>query len=40
MRNGGSTPNDFAVAFTFSFKAAPRYGRGSEIGTPYWLLGG
>ena len=25
-------PNDFTVAFTFSFKAAPRYGRGAEIG--------
>jgi LPS-assembly protein len=41
LRNGGgSTPNDFTVAFTFSFKAAPRYGRGGEIGTPYWLMGG
>jgi LPS-assembly protein len=40
MRNGINSPNDFSVAFTFSFKAAPRYGRGSEVGTPYWLLGG
>ena len=40
MRNGGSNPNDFTVAFTFSFKAQPRYGRGGELGTPYWLLGG
>lgn len=40
MRNGGNSPNDLTVAFTFSLKAAPRYGRGSEIGTPYWLLGG
>ena len=41
LRNGGgTTPNDFTVAFTFSFKAAPRYGRGGEIGTPYWLMGG
>ena len=40
LRNGGSNPNDFTVAFTFSFKAAPRYGRASELGAPYWLLGG
>jgi LPS-assembly protein len=40
LRNGGSTPNDFTVAFTFSFKAAPRYGRASDMGAPYWLLGG
>jgi LPS-assembly protein len=40
MRNGVGTPSDFTVAFTFSLKASPHYGRGSEIGTPYWLLGG
>ena len=41
LRNGGGgNPNDYTVAFTFSFKAAPRYGRGSDIGTPYWLMGG
>lgn len=42
VRNGvNGSPNDFAVAFTFSLKAAPRYGRGtSETGVPYWLLGG
>ena len=41
VRNGtGSGPSDFTVAFTFSLKASPRYGRGSEIGTPWWLLGG
>jgi LPS-assembly protein len=40
LRNGGSNPNDFTVAFTFSFKAAPRYGRASEMGAPYWLMGG
>ena len=40
MRNGVGTPNDFTVAFTFSLKASPHYGRGSEVGTPYWLLGG
>jgi lipopolysaccharide assembly outer membrane protein LptD (OstA) len=40
MRNGNGSPNDTTVAFTFSLKAAPRYGRGTEVGTPYWLLGG
>jgi LPS-assembly protein len=41
LRNGGGgNPNDYTVAFTFSFKASPRYGRGGEIGTPYWLMGG
>jgi lipopolysaccharide assembly outer membrane protein LptD (OstA) len=40
VRNGSGGPRDIAVAFTFSFKASPRYGRGSEVGTPYWLLGG
>ncbi len=41
MRNGVSgSPNDLSVVFTFSPKAVPHYGRGSEIGTPYWLLGG
>jgi LPS-assembly protein len=41
MRNGvNGSPKDFTVAFTFSLKASPRYGRGAEVGTPYWLLGG
>jgi hypothetical protein len=41
LRNGGGgNPNDFTVAFTFSSKAVPRYGRSNEIGTPYWLMGG
>ncbi|MCX6929010.1 MAG: hypothetical protein NT154_38225, partial [Verrucomicrobia bacterium] len=40
MRNGSGSPNDFTIAFTFSLKASPRYGRGGETGTPYWLLGG
>ena len=40
LRKNPNQENDFTVAFTFSFKAAPRYGRGSEIGKPYWLLGG
>ena len=38
--NGTGGPRDIMVAFTFSFKASPRYGRGPEVGTPYWLLGG
>jgi lipopolysaccharide assembly outer membrane protein LptD (OstA) len=40
VRQNPGSPTDFTVAFTFSFKAAPRYGRGGEVGTPYWLLGG
>jgi len=34
---GGS--DDFSVAFTFSFKAFPRYSLGSDIAKPYLLLG-
>jgi Organic solvent tolerance protein OstA len=34
---GGS--DDFTVAFTFSFKAFPRFGLGSDIAKPYLLLG-
>jgi len=30
---------DFTVAFTFSLKAVPRYGLGSDSGLPRWLLG-
>ena len=41
VRNGTAAAlDDFTVAFTFSLKASPRYGRGREVGTPYWLLGG
>jgi hypothetical protein len=40
VRNSTGSPRDVTVAFTFSLKAAPRYGRGGEVGTPYWLLGG
>ena len=39
LRDSTSTPNDFAIAFTFSFKAAPRYGLGSDTVRPYQLLG-
>ena len=31
---------DFGVAFTFSLKAAPRYGLGTDTGRPSWLWGG
>ena len=34
-----SGPNDFTVAFTFSFKAFPRVGVGQDIARPYSLLG-
>ncbi len=40
MRENSNGSSDFTVAFTFSLKAMPRYGRGAEVGTPYWLLGG
>jgi lipopolysaccharide assembly outer membrane protein LptD (OstA) len=40
-RNGvAGSPNDIGVVFTFSLKASPHYGRGPEVGTPYWLMGG
>lgn len=31
---------DFGVAFTFSLKAAPRFGVGADAGRPVWLWGG
>ena len=31
---------DFGVAFTFSLKAAPRFGVGADSGRPAWLWGG
>jgi len=31
--------DDYSVAFTFSFKAFPRYNVGSDIAKPYLLLG-
>jgi len=33
-------PQDVTVAFTFSLKAQPHYGLGSDTGRPYSLLGG
>jgi hypothetical protein len=32
-------PIDYGVAFTFSLKALPRYGLGTDIAKPYSLLG-
>ena len=32
-------PTDYTVAFTFSLKALPRYGFGTDIAKPYSLLG-
>ena len=39
LRNGGSNPNDFTVAFTFSLKAWPKYPVGGDAVTPFTLLG-
>ncbi|SPE52508.1 Organic solvent tolerance protein [Verrucomicrobia bacterium] len=33
-------PLDYTVAFTFSLKAFPRFGLGTDTGRPYTLLGG
>ncbi len=38
--NGPGHPEDFTVAFTFSLKAHPRFGLGSDSARPYSLLGG
>src|SRR5207302_10413769 len=37
VRDNRTGPDDFTVAFTFSLKAFPRYGRGTEAGGAYWL---
>jgi LPS-assembly protein len=39
LRDNRSGPEDFTVAFTFSLKAHPRYGLGSDVARPYNLLG-
>ncbi len=39
LRENRGGPEDFAIAFTFSLKAHPRYGLGSDIVRPYSLLG-
>ncbi len=38
--NNVNGKQDITVAFTFSLKAAPRFGVGSDSGLPRWLLGG
>jgi lipopolysaccharide assembly outer membrane protein LptD (OstA) len=37
LRNEGN-PNDFTIAFTFSFKAMPRFGLGTDTAKQYSLL--
>ena len=38
--NNVNGQQDFGVAFTFSLKAAPRFGMGADSGRPNWLWGG
>jgi LPS-assembly protein len=40
LRDNRTGPDDFTVAFTFSLKAFPRFGLGSDTVRPYSLLGG
>jgi lipopolysaccharide assembly outer membrane protein LptD (OstA) len=40
FRDNRVGPSDFTVAFTFSLKAFPRFGLGSDTVRPYFLLGG
>ena len=39
INNGGGQPVDYGVAFSLSFKAAPRFGVGADAIHPYELLG-
>ena len=39
LRDNRNGPDDFTVAFTFSLKAHPRFGLGSDAVRPYSLLG-
>jgi LPS-assembly protein len=39
LRDNRVGPDDFTVAFTFSLKAFPRFGLGSDTVRPYFLLG-
>jgi hypothetical protein len=39
LRDDGTGPKDFTVAFTFSLKAFPRFGLGGDTIHPYFLLG-
>jgi LPS-assembly protein len=40
VRDNPGQSDDFTVAFSFSLKARPRYGLGSDVVKPYSLLGG
>ena len=40
VRENPLGPQDLTVAFTFSLKAKPRYGLGTDIRQPYALWGG
>jgi hypothetical protein len=40
VRDHTTGPQDYTVAFTFSFKAFPRFGLGRDAGGAYSLLGG
>ena len=39
VRDNGTGPKDYSVAFTFSFKAMPKFGVGGDSVKPYSLLG-
>jgi hypothetical protein len=39
VRDNGIGPKDYSVAFTFSFKAKPKYGLGEDTVRPYSMLG-
>jgi LPS-assembly protein len=39
VRNNGSGPVDWTIAFSFSLKAVPSFGLNSDSGRPYALLG-
>src|SRR5207244_820080 len=39
VRDNGIGPKDYTIAFTFSLKASPRFGLGSDTVRPYSLLG-
>ena len=39
VRDNNDGRDDFAVAFTFSLKAHPRFGLGADMVQPYQLIG-
>jgi hypothetical protein len=39
FRNNGAGADDFTIAFTFSLKAAPKFGVGGDAVRPAQLLG-